>query len=389
MRVVHLFFEYPHPYQPYNVKLIQTQRDAGIDAVPVALSEARWYSRINCKWLELLLVRLDMLLYFIGGGLKWALEAKKKGNFGWKDALSLSYKNRNILHLRPDVIHVHHYAIANSGFRNFFRALKIPWCLSIRGRDVMVYPLTNQNSFIHIKSVLNEADAIHSVSCSLRQRAIELGCNPERVSVIHRSAESRIQFMKENYSVVGTFSILYIGRFSWEKGVTVLLKAVKRLKDEGICFHLNLCGSGDPAQIEEVSYLIHCFNIADSVTLHGKIDDHELEKILPHIDIYVQPSVYEGVPNTLIKLTPTGIPVVATRTGGIPEIIKDGFNGILVPPCDSITLAEKIKLLLNNERLRVQLGRNLAKTSWQCSLEEGKQYYSFYQQVGGQQQGIN
>jgi glycosyltransferase involved in cell wall biosynthesis len=95
--------------------------------------------------------------------------------------------------------------------------------------------------------------------------------------------------------------------------------------------------------------------IMDNVKFLGFRDDvKEIYKIL---DIFVLPSLSEGLPLSLLEAVASKVPVIASKVGGIPEIIKDGINGFLIPPKNVPLLSEKIYYLLQNQEIAKQLAQ--------------------------------
>ena len=78
---------------------------------------------------------------------------------------------------------------------------------------------------------------------------------------------------------------------------------------------------------------------------------------LAEMDIYVQPSLFEGLPNSVLEAMAMGLPVVATHVGGTPELVQEGITGFLVPPKEPEAIAEKLMILLENQELRREMGR--------------------------------
>ena len=96
--------------------------------------------------------------------------------------------------------------------------------------------------------------------------------------------------------------------------------------------------------------------IADFVWLAG--DREDIPRLLQAMDIFVLPSLAEGISNTLLEAMATGLPVVATQVGGNPELIEDGHNGCLVPVSDAQALAETLQGLIESPAARKRMGEN-------------------------------
>lgn len=142
--------------------------------------------------------------------------------------------------------------------------------------------------------------------------------------------------------IIGT-----VGRLHRIKGHKYLVAAFSKTIQQFPTANLLVVGDGD--QREDLNQQITELRLNDSVHLLGSRDD--VRAILQHIDIFVFPSLEEGLGIALIEAFVAGKPCIATNIGGIPEIIEDGKNGFLVPPSDSVTLAERILQLLRNKEL--------------------------------------
>ena len=114
------------------------------------------------------------------------------------------------------------------------------------------------------------------------------------------------------------------------------------------------------------------------VVFHGFIKDKaKLARLFRRADIFVLPSVNEGFPIVLMEAMSFGLPIVATTVAGIPELVKDGETGILVPPRDPQALADAIARSIESPDLREQYSRNA-----QRHVKEMEQMYSWDQVAG-------
>lgn len=148
---------------------------------------------------------------------------------------------------------------------------------------------------------------------------------------------------------------LIIGSVGWltdVKGHRFLVEAVAALKQEFPAAHLVIVGSGDRhgALVEQARQA----GIAERVHLAGHRED--VEDCLRGFDCFVHPSLNEGMGRALIEAMAAGLPVVASRVGGIPAVVQDGGNGLLVPPGESGALAEALGRLFRNPSWARELG---------------------------------
>ena len=115
--------------------------------------------------------------------------------------------------------------------------------------------------------------------------------------------------------------------------------------------------------------------LGDKVQFLGSKTHQELKEIYASADVFVAPSVTaedgdkEGLGLVLLEAMASGLPVVGSESGGIPEIVRDGYNGFLVPERDVRQLAEKINLLLSDVDLSAELAQNGIKTAAERDYE--------------------
>jgi glycosyltransferase involved in cell wall biosynthesis len=148
---------------------------------------------------------------------------------------------------------------------------------------------------------------------------------------------------------------LVIGSVGWLtdiKGHTYLIEAVSKLKSDFPSLHLVIVGSGDwhDALLRQAE----SSGLRDAVHLLGRRDD--VEACLAGMDLFVLPSLNEGMGRALIEAMAAGLPVIASRVGGIPAVIDHERTGLLVPPGDAGALAEALRRLLERPEWANQLG---------------------------------
>lgn len=218
---------------------------------------------------------------------------------------------------------------------------------------------------------LKEFDFNHNmitVSEALKKEHIAAGFPESNISVIPRGISPEL-INNRGKCITATnknqIKILYIGRMIPEKGVHIAISAighlVNRLGVKNVQF--DLFGNGSDAYIENLKNLTHNLKIEKHVKFHGKVDRGQLLKIYQDYDLFLLPSIFQepfGV--VLIEAMARGVPVVATDTGGIPEVISHEVNGLLVSPEDSIKMAEAVKRLIDNPLLAQKLSNNGIRT---------------------------
>ncbi len=147
--------------------------------------------------------------------------------------------------------------------------------------------------------------------------------------------------------------IVAAGRFSFEKGFDLLLQAIARVRKSREDFTLYLYGTGP--EESKLRQLTGVLDLEGTVEFCGFSDD--LLPVLRGMDFLVMPSRSEGMPVTVLEAWSQQLGLIATSVGGVPEIVEDGRNGLLVPPEDVQALADKIVYALGNPPVMCQLGR--------------------------------
>jgi glycosyltransferase involved in cell wall biosynthesis len=157
---------------------------------------------------------------------------------------------------------------------------------------------------------------------------------------------------------VHKFHIGAVGRLSAEKAFDVLIRAFHELIRRGI--DANLVIAGDGPERSKLANLVSELELHQHVTLLGY--QRDLRPFYQALDSFVLSSLREGLPNVLLEAMALEVPVVATRVAGIPQLITDGANGLLVPPSDVFALADSMQRLLTSPDLRLQFAESGRRT---------------------------
>lgn len=148
--------------------------------------------------------------------------------------------------------------------------------------------------------------------------------------------------------------VICVGRLSPVKAQHVLVDAVQNLRQRGRSVLLHLVGGGPDKQ--SIEKRVAALGAADSVVVHGFTPQADLDRLYRQSDIFALASFAEGVPGVLMEAMAMQIPCVATNIMGVPELIEDRADGLLVPASDADALADALDLLIQNPDLRQRLG---------------------------------
>ena len=149
------------------------------------------------------------------------------------------------------------------------------------------------------------------------------------------------------------FEILCIGRLVPAKGQHILISAVRELADRGRQVRLRFVGDGPDRQSLERQACAQC--VDDLIVFEGSVNQDRIRDFYNRADAFVLPSFAEGIPVVLMEAMAMQLPCVTTRITGIPELIRDGIDGLLVVPSDEGELADAIERLIADPELRCSL----------------------------------
>ena len=212
-------------------------------------------------------------------------------------------------------------------------------------------------------------DRIVTVSRYDSRRALALGVAPRsKLMTVHNAlppsdgdllnradARRRLQRLAGGSSLRARFVVGCVSELTANKGLVHIINAAARLRasPESFRFRIIIIGGG-----EDRSYLaghIAALRLGDVVSLAGFVPN--AASLLRGFDAFALPSLKEGLPYVILEAARAGLPIIATGVGGIPEIMRNENNGLLVPPSDPASLASSMCRLMRDARLRERLTR--------------------------------
>ncbi len=207
--------------------------------------------------------------------------------------------------------------------------------------------------------------------CGKEVSVIPNGVEPERFAGISKPAARKKLGIADGEKV-----LLCVANLHRIKGHCYLLQAMETVAESVPGVRLFLVGRDHndgsiPATALE--------RLKQHIVLTGQVPPEEIPVYMAAADIFVLPSLSEGVPNVLLEAMAAGLPVVATDVGGVPELIADGENGLLVKPGNSEQLAAKLLALLKDDALRERMAlrnrREAKKYAWPAIIDSLEKVY--------------
>ncbi len=288
----------------------------------------------------------------------------------------------------------HPYALSHSFFTlpsGFISILLkwefgIPYIVSLRGSDVPGYsdrwPLIYALLKPLFSLIWRQAAAVISNSLGLKELALKT--NPkQKIGVIYNGVDTdkfKPNDAQENNESQGEFNIVSTSRLTDRKGINYLIDATAILLQRYPQVRLKIIGDGNARlkferQVEESG-------INDNVEFLGSFSHSEMPAFYGGMQIFVLPSLNEGMSNTVLEAMSSGLPILATDTGGTKELVTDGENGYIIKMKDATDIASKIEKLLNSPEKREKMGEasrvRALKLSWQ---NVAKEYYALYENI--------
>ncbi|MFH1980813.1 MAG: glycosyltransferase [Pseudomonadota bacterium] len=203
--------------------------------------------------------------------------------------------------------------------------------------------------------MIRRADWLKAVSRRVATDLVCLGGNPERMTIL--TTPMMTGLFRPGAACPDRLcgnKILFVGRLERSKGLPLLLHAVARMKRAGVSASLTIAGEG--SQRAHLEKLIRRLKLTAAVALIGFQAHRELPAVYRRHSLLVLPALYEAFGRVIVEAGLCGLPTVATRVGGIPELIADGRTGLLVRPGDVQALSAAIGMLLANPALAMRMG---------------------------------
>lgn len=276
-----------------------------------------------------------------------------------KYLLLLRYISHVVKEIRPELV----YITPNAGGKAFFKDFIVVQMLKSMGCKIIahyhnkgvsayqskwIYNFLYKRFFSNLKVILLAENLYKDIAKYVKREDVYICPNG-----IPSSCKEETEARRNNVIP----HLLFLSNLLISKGVIVLLDALKILKEKEYTFVCQFIG-GETAEINAVQFFeeVNKRELSDLVTYVGRKVREEKEAFFRQADIFVFPTYYETFGLVNLEAMEYKLPVISTNEGGIPDIVKDGENGLICEKQNPVSLADCIAKLLDDEELRVKMG---------------------------------
>lgn len=233
------------------------------------------------------------------------------------------------------------------------------------------------------KRMIKKADGLSSPSKMLAEIVSHtVGIDADKIEIIPNLIN--LSLFKPAIQKTNKPIVLYVGRLEKIKGTDILIEAIHKVDDQALNAEFVLIGDSTPEFKQNIIEQIKKYHLENKVKLLGKIDYADLPVYYQKAAIFVIPSRWDNFPGSCLEAEASGLPIIASAVGGLKEqLVQEGKNGFLVPSGNANELANKISLLLNDSRLRQEMGQEslkIVKNNYQ-PFQVAKKMITFYRQI--------
>jgi glycosyltransferase involved in cell wall biosynthesis len=264
------------------------------------------------------------------------------------------YAAQLIAEYHCDHLHAHFVDRASTVAFVAGRLLNLPYSVTAHANDIYINPI-----LLPLK--LSQASFVATCTDYNRQHLQKIVPLNVKLHRLYHGLDLETYQPNPDQSTHLIPTITAVGQLKEKKGFQYLLKACQILKSKDYIFNCQIIGEGSLR--EELEQQIHELSLENFVVLRGALPHESVIEEYQHSTMFVLPCMTgsdgdrDGIPNVILEAMAMQLPVISTQHSGIPEVIKSGVNGLLVPPADEQALAHAIARLIDDPFLRTQFGQ--------------------------------
>lgn len=271
----------------------------------------------------------------------------------------------DVIHLNPSINRAS--VLRDSLFLFVLKAFRVKNLLVfIRGWDDGYFARLRTGFFGRqiVFRLFGQAAKILVLGNRFRQELVSTGFSPEQIGILSTMFDGDrlrdVQRSRHDEAV----QLLFLSRLVSDKGIFELLEAVRHCVKDGLNVRLVMAGDGeDGARAKE---WVADNGMSDIVQFPGYLRGRDKAQALVDADLFVFPTYYgEGCPNALLEAMGAGLPIIATMAGGIPDVVEENVNGILLDEVSPDTVLSALKVLVPDRDLRARIGNRNREKAWE------------------------
>jgi len=294
---------------------------------------------------------------------------------------------------RPVLVH-----IRTNSFGGFYEKSALSVIARFLGRRVMIHIHGGAFGVFHanssrlgkwfIRKLLGVNHRVIVLSEQMRETLLNIGLPKDRIRIIENAVFLPDESIWNHASNEGQptrhdtnkITVIFLNRIDVQKGILELVDAARNVCENNSQVQCLIYGPDTP-DAKTIRDRIHDMKMSEQIRLSGPVVDQEKENAYLSADIYVLPSYIEGMPIGLLEAASYGLPCIVSAVGGVPAVIEDGVNGLLIEPRDVDGLRNAMKKLIDDPALRRELGTRARRTietrfSWDQSAKEIVRIYN-------------
>jgi len=265
------------------------------------------------------------------------------------------------------------------GLISYFFRKKMKYIVSLRGSDV---PGFNDRLWWFLipqkmlsKLIWSKSSEVIANSQGLKELALKTNKRQE-ISVIYNGIDTKEFFPKKKKSK--EITVLTVSRLISRKGLEFLIKAMPEILKENN--NVKLIIAGDGPKKNNLEKLAKSLGVLENVALLGYVEHKKLPNLYRNADIFILPSLYEGMSNTILEAMASGLPIITTDTGGTKELIKG--NGIIIKKRSNTEIADAVNKIIKDKLLKDTYSKKSRELALNLNWHNlAKQYYELYKKV--------